>query len=98
MDSQNISVILLRDLLEKCRQNRNRTGMEGVTSRLTSLRLTSLAAQNVNNNNKNVIESNYIIKDKTDTNKRLKRTLFIRTKRNMRILGVIPFIKLQNDT
>ena len=32
------------------------------------------------------------------THKRLKRTLFIRTKHNMQIFGVIPFIKLQNDT
>ena len=30
--------------------------------------------------------------------KRFRRTLFIRTKRNMRIFGVSPFIKLQNDT
>ena len=29
---------------------------------------------------------------------RFKRTLFIRTKYNMRISGVIPIIKLQNDT
>ena len=29
------------------------------------------------------------------THKRLKSTLFIRTKHNMRIFGVIPFIKLQ---
>ena len=28
----------------------------------------------------------------------LKRMLFIRTKHNMQIFGVIPFIKLQNDT
>ena len=27
-----------------------------------------------------------------------KRTLFIRTKLNLRIFGVIPFVKLQNDT
>ena len=32
------------------------------------------------------------------TQKRFKRTLFIMTKHNMRILGAIPFIKLQNDT
>ena len=32
------------------------------------------------------------------TDKRFKRTLFIGTKRNMRIFGVIPFIKLQSDT
>ena len=30
--------------------------------------------------------------------KRFKITLFIRTKHNMQIFGVIPFIKLQNDT
>ena len=35
---------------------------------------------------------------KIQTHKRLKRTLFIRTKHNMRMFGVIPFIKLQNDT
>ena len=29
---------------------------------------------------------------------RLKRRLFVRTNHNMRIFGVIPFIKLQNDT
>ena len=28
----------------------------------------------------------------------ISRTLFIRTKHNMQIFGVIPFIKLQNDT
>ena len=32
------------------------------------------------------------------THKMFKRTLFIRTKYNMRIVGVIPFIELQNDT
>ena len=32
------------------------------------------------------------------TLKRLKRTLFIRTKYDMQILGIIPYIKLQNDT
>ena len=32
------------------------------------------------------------------THKRLKRTLFVRTKHNMRILGLIPCIKLQNGT
>ena len=35
---------------------------------------------------------------KIQIHKRFKRTLFIRTKHNMRIFGVIPFIKLQNDT
>ena len=29
------------------------------------------------------------------TYKRLKRTLFIRTKRNVQISGVIPFVKVQ---
>ena len=29
--------------------------------------------------------------------KRFKITLFIRTKHNMQIFGVIPFIKLQNN-
>ena len=32
------------------------------------------------------------------THKRFKRTLFIRTKHNMYIFGVIPSTKLQNDT
>ena len=32
------------------------------------------------------------------TQKTFKRTLFINTKRNTRIFGVIPFNKLQNDT
>ena len=35
---------------------------------------------------------------KIQTHKMFKRTLFIRTKHNIRIFGVIPFIKLQNDT
>ena len=30
--------------------------------------------------------------------KRFKRTLFMRTKYSMQILGVIPFVKLQNET
>ena len=30
--------------------------------------------------------------------KRFQITLFIRTEHNMRIFGVIPFIKIQNDT
>ena len=60
-------------------------------------RFTTLAAQNLNK--KDVIESKYIINNnKTDTNKRFKRTLVIRTKHNMRIFEVSPFIKLQNDT
>ena len=37
-------------------------------------------------------------KNRIQTHKRLKRTLFIRTKHNMQILGVIPFFKLQNNT
>ena len=32
------------------------------------------------------------------THERFKRALFIRTKHYMQILGVIPFINLQNDT
>ena len=32
------------------------------------------------------------------THKKFKRMLFIRTKHNMRIIQVIPFIKLQHDT
>ena len=31
-----------------------------------------------------------------DLNKRFKRTLFIRTKRNLQIFGAIPFIRLQS--
>ena len=34
--------------------------------------------------------------NKTQTHKRFRRTLFIRTKHNIQIFGVIPFIKLQN--
>ena len=34
---------------------------------------------------------------KIQTHKKFKGTLFIRTKHNKRIFGVIPFIKLQND-
>ena len=30
--------------------------------------------------------------------KRFKRTLFIRTRQNQQIFGVIPFVKLQNST
>ena len=36
--------------------------------------------------------------NKIQTHNRFKRTLCIRSKYNMRIFGVIPFIKLQNDT
>ena len=32
------------------------------------------------------------------TYERFKRVLFIRTRQNQQILGVIPFVKLQNDT
>ena len=35
---------------------------------------------------------------KIQTHKRFKGTLFIRTKPNIQILGVIPFMKLQNKT
>ena len=35
---------------------------------------------------------------KFQTHKRFKRALFIGTKHNVRILGVISYIKLQNDT
>ena len=38
------------------------------------------------------------LKIEIQTHKRFKRTLFIRTKHNMRIFGLIPFIELQNDT
>ena len=33
-----------------------------------------------------------------ETHRWFKRTLFIQTKHNMQILGVIPIIKLQNDS
>ena len=36
--------------------------------------------------------------EKIQTDQRFKITLFIRTKHKMLIFGVIPFIKLQNDT
>ena len=36
-------------------------------------------------------------KKRIQTHKRFKRTLFIRTKHNMQMFQVIPFIKLQND-
>ena len=43
--------------------------------------------------------TNVILKKKKSKHiKRFKRTLFIRTKHNIRIFGVIPFIKLQNDS
>ena len=35
---------------------------------------------------------------KIQTRKKFNRMLFIRTKHNMQIFGVIPFIKLQNNT
>ena len=35
---------------------------------------------------------------KFQTDERFKIMLFIRTKHNTRISGVIPFVKLQNDT
>jgi len=35
---------------------------------------------------------------KIQTYKRFKRTLFIRTRQNQQMFGVIPFVKLQNDT
>ena len=35
---------------------------------------------------------------KIQTHKRFKRTLLVKTKHNLRIFGVIPFIKLKNDT
>ena len=49
-----------------------------------------------NNNNSN---NNKTTQHKIETRKRLKSgTLFIRTKHNMRIFGVIPFFNLQNNT
>ena len=44
------------------------------------------------------INVNKLCLNKIQTHKSLKRTLFIRTKHNIRIFGVISFIKLQNDT
>ena len=38
------------------------------------------------------------VPDTIQTHKRFKRTQCIRTKHSMRILGVIPLIKLQNNT
>ena len=38
------------------------------------------------------------VKSKIQKRKRLKETLFIRTKYNKRIFGVIHFIKVQNHT
>ena len=38
------------------------------------------------------------IKKKKKKKKNLKRTLFIETKHDTRIIGIIPFIKLQNNT
>ena len=35
---------------------------------------------------------------KTQTHKRFNIRLFVRTKHNIRFFGVIPFVKLQNDT
>ena len=35
---------------------------------------------------------------KIQSHRRFKRTLFIRTKHHMQIFGVMPFIKLQNNT
>ena len=34
---------------------------------------------------------------KIQTHERFKRTLFIRTRQNQQIVGVIPFVELQND-
>jgi len=36
--------------------------------------------------------------DEIQTYKKSKRTLFIRTRQNTQVFGVIPFVKLQNDT
>ena len=36
-------------------------------------------------------------KERMPTYKRLKRTLFIRTKHNVQISGVIPFVKVQKN-
>ena len=36
--------------------------------------------------------------NKIQTHERFKRTLYIRTKHNLQIFGIIPFIKQQNDT
>ena len=38
------------------------------------------------------------VSDTIQTHKRFKRTQCIRTRHSMRILGVIPLIKLQNNT
>ena len=39
-----------------------------------------------------------MVGDDIQTHKKFERTLFIRTKHNLQIFGVIPFNKLQNDT
>ena len=44
------------------------------------------------------LQQHNIPKHQIQTHKKLKRMLFIRTKHNMRILGVIPLTKLENDT
>ena len=44
------------------------------------------------------IESNGICSKGIQTHTRFRIMLFIRTKHNMRVFGVMPFIKLQNDT
>ena len=38
------------------------------------------------------------VKNEIQTHKRLKGTLFIRTRQNQQMFRVIPFVKLQNDT
>ena len=40
----------------------------------------------------------HVQKLKIQTHKRLKRTLFIETRQNQQIVGLIAFVKLQNET
>ena len=49
-----------------------------------------------NNSETGMIAS--VLKQDPSTHKRFRITLFTRTKHNMRIFGIIPFMKLQNDT
>ena len=45
-----------------------------------------------------LLKRSFCGRDEVRTRERFRRTLFIRTKHNMQMLGVIPFIKLQNNT
>ena len=52
---------------------------------------------NINHNSDNIyIQNNNTVK--IQTHKGFKRMLFIKTRQNQNISGVISFVKLQNDT